>query len=165
MDSLLVQKAKENKFLVISVPESVVPVLEARGRRLCFALGSVYVKYQNSKGKFCRVRPDPGRMKPVAVSSETPEAPPTPVEAEQAQLKPRETTTADPQGVTPKGEGGEVPIEDRRDSLELSAPPMELKTVYPDGELDSNKEGLKDSFGDLKMVVEAELLKDGTPFV
>lgn len=47
-----VDKQEDNTFLIFSAPEDVVQALIERGRRLCYLLGSVYVKFQGQRGKF-----------------------------------------------------------------------------------------------------------------
>lgn len=47
-----VDRQDGNTFLIFSAPEDVVQTLMDRERRLCYLLGSVYVKFQGPKGKF-----------------------------------------------------------------------------------------------------------------
>ncbi|XP_073967071.1 uncharacterized protein [Choristoneura fumiferana] len=55
VDSWLLHKVDRQEgdtFLIFSAPEDVVQTLIERERRLCYMLGSVYVKFQGPKGKF-----------------------------------------------------------------------------------------------------------------
>lgn len=55
VDSWILHKVDRqdgNTFLIFSAPEDVVQTLIDRERRLCYLLGSVYVKFQGPKGKF-----------------------------------------------------------------------------------------------------------------
>lgn len=55
VDSWILRKVDRQNgktFLIFSAPEDVVQTLIERKRRLCFLLGSVYVKFEGPKGKF-----------------------------------------------------------------------------------------------------------------
>ncbi|XP_063381899.1 uncharacterized protein LOC134677241 [Cydia fagiglandana] len=61
-------------FAVVSVPETVVQPLVSRGRRLGFMLGSVYVKFEGSRGKF-REQPPPSSTVAIDGAAEAPAEP------------------------------------------------------------------------------------------
>lgn len=63
VDRWLLQKADrqaEGWFLILTVPEDLVPTLVARGRRLSFGCGAVYLKFQGQGGKFAMDPPEAG---------------------------------------------------------------------------------------------------------
>lgn len=53
----IAQKQAAGTFIVVSIPEDLIPSILERGRQLCYMLGAVYVKFEERKGKFTDVPP------------------------------------------------------------------------------------------------------------
>lgn len=51
------QERQSATFATFSIPEDVVPEIMARGRRLDYLLGSVYIKFRDSKGRYVTTPP------------------------------------------------------------------------------------------------------------
>ncbi|RVE44760.1 hypothetical protein evm_010559 [Chilo suppressalis] len=67
-------------FVVVSIPEDIVPAILARGRRLSFMFGSVYLKFRDAKGKYVDTLPtsDPSAPLGAQTTANVTPAPPIP---------------------------------------------------------------------------------------
>ncbi|CAH2087827.1 unnamed protein product [Euphydryas editha] len=137
-------------FIVVSVPEDLVPVLMEHERRLGFMLGSVYLKFQGPSGKFTESSPpkagDPQAIKGTDVVKDSQDLPPTPMEAENSE--------------EPAGDGARVSEPLTEKALDSS---MELEDVLSPG---SNGEAeCTQGIGNLEIgdAEEALLNEDGIP--
>lgn len=157
------RKVKGDNFLVVSVPEDVAKALVGHGRRLCFALGSVYVNFQNAKGKFIKVLPEPCLASPEAAPAEEHAEAPAQQEPVQAPTEPMEATATTQSATNTEG-GGEALDGAYRGSSPPVAPSPSPKD--PEEEPEGGEEDLERSFGDLRVEDEEALLtEDGRPFV
>lgn len=58
----IAQKQTTGTFIVVSIPEDLIPGILERGRHLCYMLGAVYVIFEEYKGRFTDIPPQSENM-------------------------------------------------------------------------------------------------------